>query len=79
MSRPWCGPSTNQGVSWSTPVNAAEGGDRPDSPAVAISPTGSNLDLVYDAYLQPFQSTTTAARNMPGWSAAPTWVPAGPA
>jgi hypothetical protein len=35
--------STNQGVSWSTPVNAAVASDRPDNPAVAISPTGSAL------------------------------------
>jgi hypothetical protein len=58
--------STNQGLSWSAPVNAAEVGDRPDNPAVAISPTGSDLYLVYNAYLQPFQTTTANPRNMLG-------------
>jgi hypothetical protein len=58
--------STNQGLSWSAPVNAAEVSDRPDNPAVAISPTGSDLYLVYNAYLQPFQTTTANPRNMQG-------------
>jgi hypothetical protein len=58
--------STDQGVTWSTPVDAAEAGDRPDNPAVAISPTGSDLYLVYNAYLQPFQESTANPRNMQG-------------
>jgi hypothetical protein len=58
--------STNQGVTWSAPVNAAEGGDRPDNPAVAISPTGTDVYLVYNAYLQPFQTTTANPRRMQG-------------
>jgi len=58
--------STNQGLSWSAPVNAAVASDRPDNPAVAISPTGSDLYLVYNAYLQPFQTTTSNPRNMQG-------------
>jgi hypothetical protein len=58
--------STNQGLSWSAPVNAAEVGDRPDNPAVAISPTGSDLYLVYNGYLQPFQTTTANPRRMQG-------------
>jgi len=53
-------------MSWSTPVNAAEGADRPDNPAVSISPTGSDLYLVYNAYLQPFQTTTASPRRMQG-------------
>ena len=35
--------STNQGLTWSAPVNAAEAGNRPDNPAVAISRTGTDL------------------------------------
>jgi hypothetical protein len=58
--------SANQGVTWSTPVNAAQAGDRPDNPAVAISPTGSDVYLVYNGYLQPFQTTTANPRNMQG-------------
>jgi hypothetical protein len=58
--------SANQGLIWSAPVNAAEAGDRPDNPAVAISPTGSDLYLVYDAFLQDFQTTTANPRRMQG-------------
>jgi hypothetical protein len=58
--------SADQGLSWSTPVNATQSGDRPDNPAVAISPTGSDLYLVYNAYLQPFQETTANPRRMQG-------------
>jgi hypothetical protein len=58
--------STNQGLTWSAPTNAAEAADRPDNPAVAISPTGSDLYLVYDAFLQPFQTTTANPRRMQG-------------
>jgi hypothetical protein len=58
--------STTRGLTWSAPVNAAQGVDRPDNPAVAISPTGSDLYLVYNAYLQPFQTTTAAPRRMQG-------------
>jgi hypothetical protein len=58
--------SVDHGVTWSSPVNAAEAGDRPDNPAVAISPNGTDLYLVYNAYLQPFQTTTANPRNMQG-------------
>ncbi len=58
--------STDRGVTWSTPVNAAQAGDRPDNPAVAISPTGTDVYLVYNGYLQPFQTTTANPRNMQG-------------
>jgi hypothetical protein len=58
--------STDQGKTWSAPVNAAQAGDRPDNPAVAISPNGTDLYLVYNAYLQPFQTTTASPRLMQG-------------
>ncbi len=58
--------SVDRGLTWSAPVNAAEAGDRPDNPAVAISPNGTDLYLVYNAYLQPFQTTTTSPRLMQG-------------
>ncbi|HEY3943687.1 MAG TPA: hypothetical protein VGL78_00545 [Solirubrobacteraceae bacterium] len=58
--------STDQGQTWSSPSNAAEAGDRPDNPAIAISPTGSDVYLVYNAYLQPFQTTAANPRNMQG-------------
>ena len=58
--------SVDHGVTWSSPVNAAQAGDRPDNPAVAISPNGTDLYLVYNAYLQPFQTTTASPRRMQG-------------
>ena len=58
--------SADQGVTWSSPSNAAAAGDRPDNPAIAISPTGSDVYLVYNAYLQPFQTSTAKARKMQG-------------
>jgi hypothetical protein len=58
--------SVDRGLTWSAPVNATEAGDRPDNPAVAISPNGTDLYLVYNAYLQPFQTTTANPRLMQG-------------
>ena len=58
--------STDQGQNWSSPSDAAEAGDRPDNPAIAISPTGTDVYLVYNAYLQPFQTTTADPRRMQG-------------
>jgi len=58
--------SVDHGLTWSAPVNAAEAGDRPDNPAVAISPNGTDLYLVYNAYLDPFQRTTANPRRMQG-------------
>ena len=58
--------SADHGATWSTPVNAAEADDRPDNPAVAISPNGSDVYLVYNGYLDPFQTTTANPRRMQG-------------
>ena len=58
--------SADRGLTWSAPVNAAQAGDRPDNPAVAISPNGTDLYLVYNAYLDPFQTSTANPRRMQG-------------
>jgi len=58
--------SADRGLTWSAPVNAAEAGDRPDNPAVAISPDGTDVYLVYNAYLDPFQTSTANPRRMQG-------------
>lgn len=58
--------SLDGGDTWSVPENAAEGGDRPDFPAVAISPDGTDAYLVYMAFLTPWQTSTAAPRMMQG-------------
>jgi hypothetical protein len=52
--------SANRGESWSAPVNAAPPGDRPDFPAVAISPDGTDVYVTYDNFLQPWQHSALA-------------------
>jgi hypothetical protein len=56
--------SSNGGTQWSGPFDATEAGDRPDFPAVALSPNGQTLYVVYDAFLQPFQSSNQAPPRM---------------
>jgi len=58
--------SADHGVTWSTPVDAAEAGDRTDNPAVAISPDGTDVYLVYSGYLDPFRTTTADPRRIQG-------------
>jgi hypothetical protein len=56
--------STNRGDSFTKVTNVAEAGDRPDYPAVAITPSGGDVFLSYDAFLQPWQTTTANPRPM---------------
>ncbi len=58
--------SADHGATWSTPVNGAEAGDRPDNPAVAISPNGTDVYLVYNGYLTPFRTSLADPRLMQG-------------
>ncbi len=58
--------STDQGETWSAPVNAAQAGDRPDFPAIAISPDGTDVYLVYMGFLDPWRTTTSEPRRMQG-------------
>ncbi len=58
--------SRTRGRTWSAPVDAAQSGDRPDFPAVAISPDGTDVYLTYDAFLTPWRSTTFSSRLMQG-------------
>jgi hypothetical protein len=58
--------SRTRGRTWSAPVDAAQSGDRPDFPAVAISPNGTDVYLTYDAFLTPWRSTTSTSRLLQG-------------
>jgi hypothetical protein len=58
--------STDGGNTWTSPVNAAPLGDRPDFPAVAISPNGTDVYITYNSFLQPWQNNTSTPRVMQG-------------
>ncbi len=58
--------STNGGVSWTTSGVASPASDRPDFPAIAISPDGTDAYLTYMAFMRPWQSTNTTPRRFQG-------------
>jgi hypothetical protein len=58
--------SRNQGATWTTAGVASPSSDRPDFPAIAISPDGGDAYLTYMNFLQPWQSTTANPRLMQG-------------
>ncbi len=68
--------SSDGGDTWSTPTNAAEAGDRPNFPAIAISPNGQSVYVVYEAFLRPWQTTTASSRPMQGVVRKAAWPPA---
>ena len=58
--------STNRGNSYSPAVAVSTAGDRANQPAVAISPNGLKVYMTYNAWHQPWQTTTANARPMEG-------------
>jgi hypothetical protein len=56
--------STNGGDSWAFTNDAAQAGDRPYMPAIAIAPDGSSVYLTYNALHVSWQSTTANPRPM---------------
>ena len=58
--------STNRGNTWHDGGIASPAGDRPDFPAIAISPNGQDAYLTYMNFLQPWQSTTANPRLFQG-------------
>jgi hypothetical protein len=58
--------STNGGSTWTTSGVASPASDRPDFPAIAISPDGTDAYLTYMAFMQPWQSTNTTPRRFQG-------------
>lgn len=55
--------SLDRGNTWSAPIDAAPAADRPDFPAVAISPDGQDVYLTYTNFLEPWKTNTTGAAN----------------
>jgi hypothetical protein len=58
--------SRNGGDTWTSGGVASPASDRPDFPAIAISPDGSDVYVTYMAFLQPWQSTTASPRLFQG-------------
>ena len=54
--------STDGGRTFSAPVVISQAGDRANQPAIAITPGGTQAWLTYNAYLQPWQTTTSNPR-----------------
>jgi hypothetical protein len=52
--------STDGGRAFSAPVAISQAGDRANQPAIAITPDGTQAWLTYNAYLAPWQTTTSA-------------------
>jgi hypothetical protein len=51
--------SRSDGAGWASIAGGSPLRDRPDMPAVALSPDGKNLYLVYDNFLQPWEQSAS--------------------
>ena len=58
--------STDRGATWSTPRAIESSGDRGIYTAPAISPNGTDVYVVYNAFTTPYRINTTDARNLVG-------------
>ena len=58
--------STDRGASWSAPRAIETAGDRGFYTAPAISPNGTDVYVVYNAFTTPFQPTTATPRALVG-------------
>jgi hypothetical protein len=58
--------STNAGASWSQSALPLAAGDRPVYTAPAISPNGSDVYVVYNAFTTPYRTNTTSPRGLVG-------------
>ncbi|HEX8026718.1 MAG TPA: sialidase family protein [Candidatus Limnocylindrales bacterium] len=76
----WLLTSTDKGGTYGSPIGFGRDGDRVNQPAVAISPDGTNVYVVYNAYLDPWRSTMADPRRMLGvvqqasWGGLGTWT-----
>jgi hypothetical protein len=55
--------STNSGATWAPPQNVELAGDRGYYSAAAISPNGSDVWLVYNAFTEPFKDSAEGPEN----------------
>src|SRR5690242_12148686 len=58
--------STDLGATWATPRAIETGGDRGIYTAPAISPNGTDVYVVYNAFTTPFRTNTTDPRALVG-------------
>jgi hypothetical protein len=58
--------SSNHGVSWTAPQKIEKAGDRGFYTAPAISPDGTTVYVVYNAFTTPYQTDTSSPRNLVG-------------
>ncbi len=58
--------STDRGSTWSTPRSIGTAGDRGYYTAPAISPNGTDVYVVYNAFTTPYSNNTTDARSLVG-------------
>jgi len=58
--------SANRGASWFAPRPIERAGDRGYYAAPAISPNGTDVYVVYNAFTTPFQTTTGTPRSLVG-------------
>jgi hypothetical protein len=58
--------STNGGGAWSAPRSIETGGDRGFYTAPAISPNGTDVYVVYNAFTTPYRTNTTDSRSLVG-------------
>jgi hypothetical protein len=58
--------STDQGTTWSAPRAIETSGDRGFYTAPAISPNGTDVYVVYNAFTTPFRDNTTDPRSLVG-------------
>jgi hypothetical protein len=58
--------STNGGASWTAPRTIETAGDRGYYAAPAISPNGTDVWVVYNAFTTPFRNDTSSPRNLVG-------------
>jgi hypothetical protein len=58
--------STDGGVNWTAPAAIETAGDRGYYAAPAISPNGTDVWIVYNAFTTPFRDDTTSSRTLVG-------------